>query len=140
MKTTEEIKNGLVDPEVFCDHCTYNGEPNGCNHPNGLCQAWENADNAYELIQYLETFAPPVPIGTQIFSVCYTEDDDGFYVKSSVVVEIWYNCNGWFFLEECHEITSQGKIYTVGNGLRAVPNTQRVWNGTQAVPYDWQGG
>lgn len=102
MKTAEEIKKGLIDPEVFCGHCTYNGEPNGCNHPNGLCQAWENADDAYELIQYLETFAPPVTIGTQIFSVCYIEDNDGFYVKSSVVVEIWYNCNGWFFLEECH--------------------------------------
>lgn len=38
MNTPEEIKKGLIDPEVFCDHCTYNGEPNGCNHPNGFLE------------------------------------------------------------------------------------------------------
>lgn len=82
---------GGLDNHVYCKKCPYSEDD--CD---------ELALDALAYIQQLETFAPPVTIGTQIFSVCYTEDNDGFYVKNSVVVEIWYNFNGWFFLEECH--------------------------------------
>lgn len=99
MRTPEKIKKGLEccakDVPYPCNKCPYERtfeEEWSCKlHSDTL---------AY--IQQLEALAPPVVIGTQIFSVCYTEDNDDFCVKSGIVVEIWYNCNGWFFIEECH--------------------------------------
>ena len=101
MKTPEEIKKGLEccsqSLPYPCSGCPYERDEQQEN-------AWRcdlDAD-ALAYIQQLEALVPPVVVGTQIFSVCYSEDNDGFYVKSGVVAEIWYNCNGWFFLEECH--------------------------------------
>lgn len=96
MKTPEEIKNGLeccAKSECCPQDCPYYDVPS--------CGSTLKLDTlAY--IQQLEALAPPVVIGTQIFSVCYTEDNDDFYVKSGIVAEIWCNCNGCFFLEERH--------------------------------------
>lgn len=100
MKTSTEIKKGLEccsSPTVLnCKVCNYNAD--GCG---SICIPKLTAD-ALSYIQQLEAQALPVTIGTPIFSVCYNEDSDGFYVKRSTVTEIWYNCNGWFFLEEHH--------------------------------------
>jgi hypothetical protein len=57
MKTPEEIKKGLSEPELFCSHCQHSGEPHGCNRPNGSCQAFDNADDALAYIQQLEQIA-----------------------------------------------------------------------------------
>lgn len=54
MKTPEEIKKGLSEPEMFCSHCQHSGEPHGCNRPNGSCQAFDNADYALDYIHQLE--------------------------------------------------------------------------------------
>lgn len=54
MKTPEETKKGLSEPELFCSHCQHHGEPHGCNRPNGSCQAFDNADDALDYIQRLE--------------------------------------------------------------------------------------
>jgi len=53
-ETNVRIKNDLIDPKLFCNHCGFNGEPNGCNNPDGLCHAWNNADAAYVYIKQLE--------------------------------------------------------------------------------------
>lgn len=53
-KTPEEIKKGLIEPELFCEHCNDYGEPRGCNQNGGACQAFNNADDALVLIQQLE--------------------------------------------------------------------------------------
>lgn len=103
MKTAEEIKRVLRE----CDE-GYACKRIACPFDDGkslLAQSKCITDlrkAALAYIQQLEALVPPVVVGTQIFSVCYSEDNDGFYVKSGVVAEIWYNCNGWFFLEECH--------------------------------------
>ena len=99
MKTPEEIKKGLV----HCKHCApcLDCAYGDLRDTKYTCETALLSD-ALAYIQQLESLAPPVVIGTQIFSVCYSEDNDDFYVKSGVVAEIWYNCNGWFFLEERH--------------------------------------
>ena len=54
MKSLEEIKRELGSVETMCWHCTYEGEPNGCNRPRGTCEMWGTAQDAIEVIEQLE--------------------------------------------------------------------------------------
>lgn len=61
MKTPEEIKAiklALTDIETTCGHCPYNGEPNGCNRPDGICKMFDVALDAAEAISQLEAQQP----------------------------------------------------------------------------------
>ena len=61
MKTPEEIKAiklALTDIETTCGHCPYNGEPNGCNRPDGICKMFDVALDAAEAIEQLEAQQP----------------------------------------------------------------------------------
>ena len=53
-------------------------------------------------IERMIKYVPPVDIGTPIFSVVWNDDSEGFHVMENVVEDIWYNCNGWFFIERGH--------------------------------------
>lgn len=54
MKTLDELKEAIDTPEVFCCHCDYYGEPNGCNYKPGACDAWKIAHDALAYINELE--------------------------------------------------------------------------------------
>ena len=57
MRTPEEIKAielALMDFETICGHCPYEGEPNGCNRPDGICKMFDVALDAAEAISQLE--------------------------------------------------------------------------------------
>lgn len=57
MRTPEEIKAiklALMDIETMCGHCPYEGEPNGCNRPGGICKMFDVALDAAEAISQLE--------------------------------------------------------------------------------------
>lgn len=61
MKTPEEIKKielALIDFETTCGHCPYEGEPNGCNRPGGICKMFDVALDAAEAIKQLEAQQP----------------------------------------------------------------------------------
>ena len=72
MKTPDEIKKGLVEPELFCEHCGQYGEPHGCNRPCGACGAYENADDAAEYIQQLEAERDAAVNDVSLFPECCT--------------------------------------------------------------------
>lgn len=48
-----ELVNMLRDPKYMCGHCSYYGEPNGCNLMPGGCTASTLADEAAYLIETL---------------------------------------------------------------------------------------
>lgn len=61
MKMPEKIKAiklALTDLETTCGHCPYNGEPNGCNRPGGICKMFDVALDAAEAISQLEAQQP----------------------------------------------------------------------------------
>lgn len=54
MASPDKIKNVLTDFEKVCENCKYNGEPNGCNRPDGLCEMFKAVWDALDYIQELE--------------------------------------------------------------------------------------
>lgn len=94
MKTPEEIKKGLSEPELFCSHCQYSGEPHGCNRPNGSCQAFDNADDALDYIQQLEAQVPKwISVKDRLPEQPHKWDARGWYLvalKNGVVKELCY--------------------------------------------------
>lgn len=54
MTSPDKIKNVLTDFEKVCENCKYNGEPNGCNRPDGLCEMFKAVWDALDYIQELE--------------------------------------------------------------------------------------
>lgn len=49
----------------------------------------------------LGRYIPPVIEGTPLFSV-ESDEDGSFSIRSSIVTDIWFNQNGWFFVENDH--------------------------------------
>lgn len=41
MTNPDKIKNVLTDVGKVCENCKYDGEPWGCNRPNGLCEMFD---------------------------------------------------------------------------------------------------
>lgn len=48
------FKGVLGNIEKVCENCKYNGEPNGCNRPNGLCEMFNAVWDALSYIEELE--------------------------------------------------------------------------------------
>lgn len=58
MNLSEGIKRKLGDIEILCGHCPYEGEPNGCNRPEGTCKMFDVAQDALDLIEQIEARVP----------------------------------------------------------------------------------
>lgn len=54
MTSPDKIKNVLTDVGKVCENCKYDGEPYGCNRPNGLCEMFNAVWDALDYIQELE--------------------------------------------------------------------------------------
>ena len=54
MTNPDKFKNVLTDFEKVCENCKYNGEPNGCNRPDGLCEMFKAVWDALDYIKELE--------------------------------------------------------------------------------------
>ena len=109
MKTPDEIKRGLElcacgsDEGSCMEVCSYHGGEAGKFCTEVLAsQALSYIRELEAKVAEYEKYAPPVTPGMPIFSVAYDDDDDRCIVTESKVLEIWYNCNGWFFTEEGH--------------------------------------
>lgn len=78
MRSPEEIKAiklALTDLETTCGHCPYNGEPNGCNRPGGICKMFDVALDAAEAISQLEAQQPRwISVGERL------PEDDGYFL------------------------------------------------------------
>lgn len=102
-KTATEIKLGIMccnsklDGIRSCMICPYGYGGDSCDGQPGT--------DAMAYILELEErckLAPPVTIGTKLFCVAFDEDEERYFVSESEVAEIWYNTNGWFFVEKGH--------------------------------------
>lgn len=54
MTNPDKIKNVLSDVGKVCENCKYDGEPCGCNRPDGLCEMFNTVWDALDYIQELE--------------------------------------------------------------------------------------
>ena len=54
MANPDKIKNVLTDVGKVCENCKYDGEPLGCNRPDGLCEMFDAVWDALDYIQELE--------------------------------------------------------------------------------------
>lgn len=108
MKTPEEIKAiklALIDIETTCGHCPYEGEPNGCNRPGGICKMFDVTLDAAEAIQQLEAQQPRwISVGKQL------PEDDGCvlcYLKdgSPDTVCVYYADGELFFAPGLNNVT-----------------------------------
>ena len=54
MTNPDKIKNVLTDTGKVCENCKYDGEPCGCNRPDGLCEMFNAVWDALDYIQELE--------------------------------------------------------------------------------------
>ena len=54
MTNPDKIKNVLTDVGKVCENCKYDGEPYGCNRPDGLCEMFNAVWDALDYIQELE--------------------------------------------------------------------------------------
>lgn len=54
MTNPDKIKNVLTDFGKVCENCKYEGEPCGCNRPDGLCEMFNAVWDALIYIQELE--------------------------------------------------------------------------------------
>ena len=107
MKTPEEIKAiklALIDFETTCGHCPYEGEPNGCNRPGGICKMFDVALDADEAISQLEAQQPRwISVGERL------PEDDGYVLchcnDGSPDVVCMYYGDGEFVTPELDNIT-----------------------------------
>lgn len=58
MTNPDKIKNVLTDTGKVCENCKYDGEPCGCNRPDGLCEMFNAVWDALDYIQELEAKVP----------------------------------------------------------------------------------
>lgn len=58
MTNPDKIKNVLTDVGKVCENCKYDGEPYGCNRPDGLCEMFNAVWDVLDYIQELEAKVP----------------------------------------------------------------------------------
>lgn len=54
MTNPDKIKNVLTDFGKVCENCKYEGEPCGCNRPDGLCEMFNAVWDTLSYIKELE--------------------------------------------------------------------------------------
>lgn len=101
MQNYEKVLSGL-------EHCITGEDCVGCPYHEQCAFATDcnpMHEDVLEIVREYERiapYAPPVVIGTPIFSVVWNYDSEGFHVMENSVADIWFNCNGWFFTEHGH--------------------------------------
>ena len=100
MTNPDKIKDVLSDVEKVCENCKYDGEPYGCNRPDGLCEMFNAVWDALDYIQELEPKALKwVSVKNRLpdkeSMLCLVISDGDLYVSH------WHWSGGgpWFFTD-----------------------------------------
>lgn len=107
MTNPDKIKNVLTDVGKVCENCKYDGEPYGCNRPDGLCEmfnaVWDALDYIKELEKRVADLEAKVPKWVSVKDrlpdkesmLCLVISDGDLYVSH------WHWSGGgpWFFTD-----------------------------------------
>lgn len=100
MTSPDKIKNVLTDVGKVCENCKYDGEPYGCNRPNGLCEMFNAVWDALDYIKELEPKALKwVSVKNRLpdkeSMLCLVISDGDLYVSHWH----WSGGGAWFFTD-----------------------------------------